>query len=202
MSDNQSAIRISHSAIEASAIFIDRDGTINEDIGYVSRPDELHIYSFAAEAIKQLNEAGFKIIVVTNQSGIARGFYDETMLAAIHQKLIRELARDGATIDAVYYCPHHPRFGNAQYRKVCDCRKPQTAMLERAVTEYQISLAASYVIGDKASDINLATNAGAKGVLVTTGYGAETYANIERFPCYPTIVAKNLLEAANLILTK
>ena len=184
------------------AIFIDRDGTINEDIGYVSHPDDLFIYPFAADAIRRLNQAGLKVIIITNQSGIARGFYSETTLEAIHHKLGRELAREKAKIDAVYYCPHHPRHGNQHYRKVCDCRKPQTAMLERAAAEHEINLSQSYVIGDKASDINLATNAGAKGVLVMTGYGAETYANLERFPCYPTIIAKDLLEAVNLILTK
>ncbi len=185
-----------------SAIFIDRDGTINEDIGYVSRPDDLFIYSFAAEAIRRINQAGLKVIIITNQSGIARGYYTEATLAAIHEKLKRELTREGAQIDAVYYCPHHPQHGDERYRKVCDCRKPQTAMLERAAREHGIQLSTSYVIGDKASDINLATNAGAKGVLVMTGYGAETYANLERFPCYPTLVAKDLLEATTLILTE
>jgi D,D-heptose 1,7-bisphosphate phosphatase len=184
------------------AIFIDRDGTINEDIGYVSRPDDLFIYPFAAEAIRRFNQAGLKVIIITNQSGIARGFYSEATLDAIHERLRRELGRDDAKIDAVYYCPHHPHHGNETYRKVCDCRKPQIAMLERAAAEYDIDLSASYVIGDKASDINLATNAGARGVLVMTGYGAETYANLERFPCYPAIVAKDLLEATALILTE
>lgn len=184
------------------AIFIDRDGTINEDIGYVSHPDQLVIYSFAAEAIRRINQAGLKVIIITNQSGIARGLYTEATLKAIHDKLRRELAREGAQIDGVYYCPHHPHIGDEPYRKICDCRKPQPAMLERAATEYDIDLSQSFVIGDKASDINLATNAGAKGVLVMTGYGAGTYANLERFPCYPAIVAKDLLEAVKLILTK
>jgi D-glycero-D-manno-heptose 1,7-bisphosphate phosphatase len=183
------------------AIFIDRDGTINEDIGYVSHPDELVIYPFAVEAIRLINEAGLKVVIITNQSGIARGFYTEATLDVIHEKLRQELAVEEAQIDAVYYCPHHPRIGGEQYRKICDCRKPQTAMLERAAAEHDINLSESYVIGDKASDINLATNAGAKGVLVMTGYGAETYANLERFPCYPSIIAKNLLEAVKLILT-
>jgi D-glycero-D-manno-heptose 1,7-bisphosphate phosphatase len=185
-----------------SAIFIDRDGTINEDIGYVSHPDQLFIYPFAAEAIRLINEAGLEVIIITNQSGIARGLYTEATLDAIHEKLRLELGREGAQIDGVYYCPHHPRHGDEHYRKICDCRKPQTAMLERAAAEHGINLSSSYVIGDKASDINLATNAGAKGVLVMTGYGAETQANLERFPCYPTLVAKNLLEAIKLILTK
>lgn len=191
----------SQTTVGEAAIFLDRDGTINEDIGYASHPDDLHIYGFAAEAIRRINDAGFKVIVVTNQSGIARGLYDEAMLAAIHEKLLRELEREGARIDAIYYCPHHPRIGNQTYKKDCLCRKPRTAMLEQAAQEHGIDLAASFVIGDKASDINLATNAGARGVLVMTGYGSGTLADIERFPCYPAIVAEDLLEAVSLILS-
>jgi D-glycero-D-manno-heptose 1,7-bisphosphate phosphatase len=183
------------------AIFLDRDGTINEDIGYASHPDELQLYSFAGEAIRLINDAGFKVIVVTNQSGIARGLYDEAMLGTIHQKLIQELGREGARLDAIYYCPHHPRIGNQTYQKACPCRKPEIGMLEQAAREHDIDLAASYVIGDKASDINLATNAGARGVLVMTGYGSGTLADIERFPCYPAMVAEDLLEAVRLILS-
>jgi D-glycero-D-manno-heptose 1,7-bisphosphate phosphatase len=184
------------------AIFIDRDGTINEDIGYASHPDELVIYPYVAEAIRLVNDAGLKVIVVTNQSGIARGLYTEATLDQIHEKLITELAGEGARIDAIYYCPHHPRIGNQSYRKACDCRKPQTGMLEQAAREHHINLAQSFVIGDKASDINLATNAGARGVLVRTGYGNETLANRERRPCYPSIVAEDLLEAVQLILSE
>jgi D-glycero-D-manno-heptose 1,7-bisphosphate phosphatase len=184
------------------AIFIDRDGTINEDIGYASHPDELNIYSFAAEAIRLINEAGLKVIVVTNQSGIARGLYDEAMLASIHEKLTGELERGGARIDAIYFCPHHPRIGDQNYKKDCACRKPRIAMLEQAAREHHINLAKSFVIGDKASDINLASNAGAQGVLVMTGYGGETLANMERFPCYPAMVAEDLLAAVQLILTE
>ena len=184
------------------AIFIDRDGTINEDIGYLAHPDELHVYSFAAEAIRLINAAGLPAILITNQSGIARGFLDEMMLARIHERLLNELARQGAYIDGIYYCPHHPRIGNEIYRKDCDCRKPKTGMLKQAAREHNITLTESYVIGDKSSDINLATNAGAKSVLVLTGYGADTYANVERFPCFPTFIAEDLLDAVRLILTE
>jgi D-glycero-D-manno-heptose 1,7-bisphosphate phosphatase len=190
----------SQSSVGHPAIFLDRDGTINEDIGYASHPDDLNIYSFAAEAIRLINDAGFKVIVVTNQSGIARGLYDEAMLSTIHKKLIGELESHGARIDAVYYCPHHPRIGNQTYRQDCLCRKPQTGMLEQAAREHDINLLESFVIGDKASDINLATNAGAQGILVMTGYGSSTLANIERFPCYPAIVAEDLLAAVREIL--
>jgi D-glycero-D-manno-heptose 1,7-bisphosphate phosphatase len=184
------------------AIFIDRDGTINEDIGYVSSPDELIIYPWAAEAVRLINGAGFKAIVITNQSGVARRLYTEETLDAIHERMTSELAREHARIDAIYYCPHHPELGDERYRMSCECRKPGPGMLFAAAREHTIDLARSYVIGDKASDINLAARAGARGVLVLTGYGRETLANRGRWPCKPAITADNLLEAVKLILDR
>jgi len=196
MSGNpQSAIRNSQ-----SAIFIDRDGTLNEDIGYVSTPEQLTLYPWAAEAVRLINEAGLKAIVITNQSGIARGIYTEETLIAIHQKMIEELALHGAKLDGVYYCPHHPRIGRARYGIECACRKPRTGMLDRAAREHNIDLSRSFVIGDKASDINLALNAGARAALVLTGYGRETEAHPDLFPCEPAFVAETLLDAVRLIL--
>jgi D-glycero-D-manno-heptose 1,7-bisphosphate phosphatase len=183
-----------------AAIFIDRDGTINEDVGYLSRPDDLVIYPWAAEAISLVNAAGMKAIIITNQSGVARGIYSEEALRVIHERLLEALRREGARIDAVYYCPHHPRIGGERYRRECDCRKPEPGMLHRAAREHDIDLARSYVIGDKASDIRLAARAGASGVLVLTGYGRETLADPDRWPCEPVIVADNLLEAVRRIL--
>jgi len=184
------------------AIFLDRDGTINEDIGYVSSPDELIIYPYVARAVRLVNEAGLKVVVITNQSGIARQLYDEAALATIHERLMDELARDGAHLDAVYYCPHHPHIGNALYRQRCECRKPNPGMLQQAAREHDIDLGVSYVIGDKASDINLATNAGARGVLVLTGYGRETLANRDQWPCAPEMIADDLLDAVRQILDR
>jgi D,D-heptose 1,7-bisphosphate phosphatase len=183
-----------------SAIFLDRDGTINEDIGYVTGPDELVVYPWSAEAIRLINESGMKAVVVTNQSGIARGLYTEGDLEAIHQKLALELGSSGARIDAFYYCPHHPRHGSNAYRRACRCRKPCGGMLEQAARDHKIDLSRSYVIGDKSSDIELATNAGARGILVMTGYGAETAGNPDLWPCSPAFVASNLLEAARLAI--
>ena len=183
-----------------AAVFIDRDGTLNEDIGYVSTPDELVIYPWAAEAVRLINESGLLAVVITNQSGIARGMYTEETLDAIHSRMIEELARKGARIDAVYYCPHHPEVGNSSYRVACGCRKPLTGMLDQASHEHKIDLGRSFVIGDKASDIKLAENAGAQGALVLTGYGRETFVHPKRWPCKPEIVAENLLEAVMRIL--
>ena len=182
------------------AIFLDRDGTINEDIGYVSRPEDLIIYPWAAEAIRLVNESGMKAIVITNQSGIARGLYTEQTLHDIHGRLRDQLARDGAQVDGIYYCPHHPRIGDDRYRQFCDCRKPNPGMLLQAAREHNVDLSRSFVIGDKSSDMNLATNAGAKGVLVLTGYGRETSEDGDHWPCNRELVADNLLEAIRLIL--
>ena len=184
------------------AVFIDRDGTLNKDIGYVSTPDELVIYPWAAEAVRLINESGLLTVVITNQSGIARGMYSEATLGSIHSRMIEELALRGARIDAVYYCPHHPDVGDARYRTVCECRKPRTGMLDRAAREHDVDLAQSFVIGDKASDMKLAENAGARAALVLTGYGRETLAHPDRWPCAPEIVAENLLEAVKRILER
>lgn len=182
------------------AIFIDRDGTLNEDIGYVSAPEELILFPWAAQAVRLINRAGLKAIVITNQSGIARGRYTEETLNDIHSTMLELLSRQDARIDAIYYCPHHPEAGSARYRLDCDCRKPKTGMLETAAREHRIDLADSFVIGDKASDIELARNAGARSALVLTGYGRETREHPDRWPCKPDIIAENLLEAAERIL--
>src|SRR5215510_12367703 len=183
--DRQSSISNRQSC---RAIFIDRDGTLNEDIGYVSTADELVLYPWAAEAVRLINESGFKAIVITNQSGIARGFCTESDLHVIHAQMIEELAVEGARVDAIYYCPHHPD-------DACECRKPRTGLLEAASRDHDIDLAHSFVVGDKASDINLATNAGASSALVLTGYGRETLKHPDRGPLDPTFVAENLLDA-------
>lgn len=177
------------------AIFLDRDGTINEDIGYVSSPAELTLYPWAARAIRLINEAGWKAIVITNQSGVARGLYTEEILGDIHNKMIEEMKREGARVDAVYYCPHHPEIGDHRYRLACDCRKPQAGLLYRAASDHNIDLAGSFVIGDKSSDIQMAERAGARSALVLTGYGI--YARDE---CNPGVIAENLLAAVRLIL--
>jgi D,D-heptose 1,7-bisphosphate phosphatase len=182
------------------AVFFDRDGSINEDIGYVSRPEDLVVYPWAAEAIRLVNQSGMKAIVITNQSGIARGMYTEETLHQIHERLRQELGLGGAHIDGFYYCPHHPNIGGRRYRQSCSCRKPLPGMLQQAAREHDIDITRSYVIGDKSSDMNAAINAGAKGVLVLTGYGQETYDDRGRWPCEPLFVAKDLLEAVRLIL--
>ena len=154
------------------AVFLDRDGTINTEVGYLNHPDQVELIPRAGAAIKLLNEADFKAIVITNQAGIAKGVVREDLLPAIHQKLTQLLGQEGAAIDAFYYCPHHPEGVVEQYRIACDCRKPLPGMLLQAARQFSIDLSASYVIGDKSCDMELARNAGAKAVMVLTGYGA------------------------------
>jgi D-glycero-D-manno-heptose 1,7-bisphosphate phosphatase len=154
-------------------IFLDRDGTINEEVDYLSSPLDLHLIPGAADAIREANESGFKVFIITNQSGIARGILTEERLAEIHAALVSALARQHATIDKIYYCPHHPDFGEPPFRAVCNCRKPGTGMIDAAVREFGIDLSKSFVIGDRMLDVQTGNNAGAASILVLTGYGRK-----------------------------
>ena len=141
------------------AVFLDRDGTINRDVPYCRRPEDFELLPTVAKGIRLLNKHGFKLVVVTNQSGIARGYFTEAMLQKIHRKMLADLALKGAFIDAIYYCPHHPDDG-------CSCRKPGTALFHQAETELDIDLASSYIIGDKLLDITAASGLECKAALV------------------------------------
>jgi len=182
----------------ATGLFLDRDGTINVERGYSSDPDSIELIPGSAEAIRKANEAGLKVFIVTNQSGVARGFYREEDVVAMNKRLLDVLREAGARIDAVYYCPHHPDTGTPPYRIVCSCRKPKTGMLQQAGNEYGIDLASSFVVGDKCTDVQTGRNAGCKSVLVLTGYGA---AELERCKTTgpPDHVAEDLLGAWNYI---
>jgi D-sedoheptulose 7-phosphate isomerase len=142
------------------AVFIDRDDTIVQDVPYCSRPEDLRLFPGVGKSIRRLNEAGYLAILVTNQSGIGRGYFDEAALESIHVRLKEELAADGARLDAIYYCPHRPDEG-------CGCRKPATGMLERAVWDLGIDLRSSYVIGDSENDVAMGNKAGCRCIQVT-----------------------------------
>ena len=144
------------------AVFIDRDGTMAKDVPYCSRPEDFELLPNVAEGIKLLNKHGFKIVVVTNQSGISRGYFSEETLAAIHDKMQCELAKHGARVDAIYYCPHHPDDN-------CECRKPKPRMLLQAASDLNIDLGQSYVIGDNDMDIAMGKNVGCKTILIAQG---------------------------------
>lgn len=172
------------------AVFLDRDGTINVEKEYLHRVEEFEFIPGAAEAIRLLNDAGFLVIVVTNQSGIARGYYDEAALEEIHRHMERELSRFGASVDACYFCPHHPQHGIGDYRKECACRKPLPGMLLQAADDWSIDLSASFIIGDKLADVEAGLKAGCLPLLVRTGYGAgEEAALPEGVKAYDNILA-------------
>ncbi|MCK9364403.1 MAG: HAD family hydrolase [Syntrophales bacterium] len=189
-----------------AAIFLDRDGTINEEVGYLDQPEKLRMIPGAARAIRLINKSGLKAIVVTNQSGVARGFFDEAMVAAIHEKMQKFLEAKGAWIDRFYYCPHHPTDGMGSYLQECSCRKPAPGMLLRAAEELALSLNDSYIIGDTLKDIEAGGRAGVPGVLVQTGYGAESAAALAGFDrekagvYHPVYVATTLEEAVRWII--
>jgi len=153
------------SASAQPVAFLDRDGVLNVDSGYVHQPDELEWIDDAPASVRLLNEAGFVVIVVTNQSGVARGIYDEATVRRLHDHMQAVLAELGARIDAFYYCPHHPDGPVAQYAMRCDCRKPGTGMLEQAAKAWPVDRAKSFLIGDKEIDMQAASAFGIKGVM-------------------------------------
>jgi histidinol-phosphate phosphatase family protein len=180
---------------KCSAVFMDRDGTINEEVSFLSRMEQLQLYPQSGEAIRLINAAGMKAIVVSNQSGIARGYFTEDFVRRVHDRINELLGAEGARIDGFYVCPHHPIHGQGIYKQDCDCRKPKPGMLLQAAREMNIDLARSYMVGDMLRDVQTGKNAGAKGVLVKTGYGV----NIVRTDM-PAYIAGDILEAVQWIL--
>ncbi len=175
------------------AVFLDRDGTINVEKNYLHRISEWEWIPGAIEAIRRLNDAGYLVIVVTNQAGIARGMYKEEDVHRLHNQLDVMLAPLRAHIDAYYYCPHHPDFGE---KISCDCRKPAPGMILQAQKDWNIDLPHSYMVGDKIADIDAARAAGVRPILVATGYGAES----RRKLASDALCVSDLGAAADLIL--
>ncbi len=180
-------------------IFLDRDGTINEEVDYLRTPEELRLLPGAAEAIREANENCWVTVLVTNQSGIARGYITEDGLEQIHSRLHSLLSSQQAFIDAIYYCPHHPSIGNGAYRAVCACRKPQPGMLQQAAQKLDLDLSRSFIIGDRMIDIQTGINAGTGTILVLTGYGKEELALCRQHNVPIDHVADNLFEAIQFI---
>jgi D-glycero-D-manno-heptose 1,7-bisphosphate phosphatase len=191
-----------------AAVFLDRDGTINEEVGYLDRMDKLHLIPGAAGAIRRINKSGMKAVVVTNQSGVARGVFDEAFVDQVHARLRKMLRVEGALIDAFYFCPHHPEEGQVAYLKICGCRKPLPGMLLWASEELRIDLNRSYMVGDTLKDIEAGARAGAKTILVRTGYGMKTVAELSvpgpesenGMIVRPAHIAANLREAVAWIM--
>lgn len=180
------------------AVFLDRDGTLNVEVNYLHRIADFALISGAAQAIKALNRAGLLVILVTNQAGIARGYYDEAAMHALHAHLSNVLAAEGAQIDAIYWCPHHPEYSGA-----CPCRKPAPGMLQQAAAEHGIDLARSWLVGDTAGDIGAGHAAGCRTILVRTGYGAQFEAQLcAGTEPQPEAVVDDIAAAAAYILSR
>ncbi len=183
------------------AVFIDRDGTATEEVGYLNNIYRLKLIKGTSHAIKLLNKKGLKVIIVTNQAGVARGYFPEELIHKAHERLKKLLSRSGAYLDGIYYCPHHPDGKNEKYRKICDCRKPNPGMIETASDDLGVDISKSYVVGDKLSDVSLAHNVGAKGILVLTGYGKGELEYLSgEFKQKPDYVAEDLRDAVKWIL--
>ena len=175
------------------AIFLDRDGTINVEKNYLIEPADLVLLPGVGEALRHGREAGYLLIVVTNQSGVARGYFTAAAVEELHNHLQKELLPFGVQIDAFYLCPHHPEHGDGP----CDCRKGEPGMLLQAAREYHIDLAASWMIGDKRSDVEAGSKAGCRSILVRTGYGEQEGQGLPP----ATLSADSLAAAVELILS-
>jgi len=182
-----------------AAVFLDRDGVLTREDQWVLRPEQVELLPGAAAGVRRLNEAGIPVVVVTNQSARARGWISELDLAQIHARMAELLAAQGAHFDAIYVCPHHPTEGSGELRRVCDCRKPAPGLLLRAAQEMGLDLAASWMVGDAARDVEAARAAGVHAALVLTGKGAAERAGIEPVPA---VVARHLDEAVREIVPR
>ena len=176
------------------AVFLDRDGTLIEEVGYLSHIEELMLLPRAGEAIRLLNHHQLKTLIVTNQSGVARGYFPESFVHLIHRKMQDLLTMEGAHLDGIYYCPHHPD-------EKCECRKPGTGLVKKAVEDLNLDCSKSYMVGDRGIDIELAHRVGAKGILVLTGYGEGEWEEFGKgWKAKPSYVAPGLYEAVQWIL--
>lgn len=185
------------------AVFIDRDGTVNEQRGYINHLSRFELLPGVTDAVKLLNKNNFFAIIVTNQSGVARGYYPLSLVHQIHELMTKSLGREGATIDGIFYCPHHPRGIVPEFTADCDCRKPKTGLVHQALKVFDVDMPNSYVVGDRYVDIELAIRLNLKGVLVKTGYGlGEAEYIIPKMPEKPNHVAEDLLHAVKWILNQ
>lgn len=203
MTDQLASIKTTDPTTRRPAVFFDRDGTINEQMGYINHITRFHLLPGVGQAIRSLNDAGLPVAVVTNQSGLARGYFPESLLDEVHEKMRRQLALEGARIDGLYICPHHPEAKEERFRLACNCRKPKTGLLEQAAAELGLDLARSYMVGDRWSDLRCGAAVGATTVLVLTGYGRGDACYIgPTQPVQPNYVAEDLQDAVQWILAR
>jgi len=185
-----------------NAVFLDRDGNINRDVGYPATFESIHIYPYSFEAVNKLNSAGLLAVIITNQSGIGRGLIKEQNLQKIHKQMIQAFSAQNARIDGIYYCPHYTCSLDPKYKKDCSCRKPKPEMALKAAKDLNIDLSGSYMVGDKVDDLLFGLNIGAKPVLVLTGYGKDSLLRLKKERIQPVYIAKNLLHAVDWILSQ
>ena len=181
------------------AVFLDRDGTLVEEAGYLDRLERLVFFPYSVDAVRLLNRANLPVVIVTNQAGIARGIFKESFVAEAHRHIAGRLSAGGARVDGFYYCPHHPEAVIDEYRKSCDCRKPQPGLLTRAAADLDLALDRSIVVGDRWLDLEAGERVGARGVLVRTGYG-KTEEAAPRAKVRPSAVVDNVMAAVSWIL--
>ena len=184
---------------QAPAVFLDRDGTMIEDVGYLDALDRIEVFPWTVDAIRMLNRAGLQVVVVTNQAGIARGLFTEAFVQQAHRHIEARLEAGGARVDAYYYCPHHPDGTVAAFTRRCDCRKPGPGMIAQAAADLGLAPARSFVVGDTWLDVGLARAAGARGILVRTGKGAGLEAQPPAGVAADAVV-DNLAAAASWII--
>lgn len=183
------------------AVFLDRDGTLNYDVGYLSKLEDIYIFGGVVESLKRLKDAGYLNIIITNQSGIARGYFNLSNLKTIHEKFLNLLSHNGeCLIDDIYFSPYHKDGIVEEYKKDSECRKPGTGMIEKAAVKFDIDLAQSYLIGDSIVDMQCAQNAGLKKILVKTGYGIKTQKECKESGIETDFTAANFTEAVSYIL--
>ena len=182
-------------------VFLDRDGTLNVEKGYISKLDQLVLIDGAAQSVARLNQAGAAAVLVTNQTGAARGYYPESHIRNLNNHLQDLLAQGGAKLDAIYYCPHFAASENPKYAIECVCRKPATGMIDTALKEHpNFDRNRAYIVGDKYTDIELAANCGMKGVLVKSGYGESEVSQSHKWRSAPAFIAHTIGEAVDWIL--
>lgn len=186
--------------MKKAAVFLDRDGNINRDMGYPNSFDLVEIYPYSFEALRKINQAGLLAVVISNQSGVGRGLIEEPQLRDIHDRMQEAFRQQEAHFDGIYYCPHFVSSRIPVYDKDCECRKPRPGMGLRAAAELGIDTSRSYMVGDKVADVQFGRNLGARSVLVLTGYGQATLAKLRAQGTEPAHVAQNLLDAVNWIL--
>jgi D-glycero-D-manno-heptose 1,7-bisphosphate phosphatase len=186
----------------APAVFLDRDGTMIHDVGYLSHLDDVRWYPWTADAIRMLNRAGFLVLVTTNQGGVGLGYFTERFVCDTHDSMTRTLEAAGARIDGWFYCPHHPRAAVDALRIACDCRKPRDGMLRQAAARFPIDFARSFVVGDKTSDLGLGIAGGATPILVRTGYGEVILRAAGGSIAEAAYVADDLMSATAWILSR